>query len=432
MGKAKSEYVSAETAVAQIKDGDRVVISHACGEPQALTKAFFAQMHTRKNVEIVHMVGMGESAHCLPEAAEHVRLNSLFLGAKERKAENQGRADFTPCYFSNIPRLFREGALPVDVALVQVSLPDRHGYVSFGVSVDYSLAGAQSAKTKIAQINRFMPRCHGDCFMHISEFDYVVEADIPLIELTRGQLSDVEKTIGSNCAALIEDGATLQLGIGALPDAVLLSLKDKKDLGIHSEMFSDGVMELVKAGVVTGQKKNLHPGKIVGTFLMGSRALYDFVDDNPEVFMACATYTNDPYIVAKNDNLVSVNSCVQVDLMGQVSAESVGPRQISGVGGQVDFIRGANMSKNGRSIIAITSTAQGGKISKIVPFLDQGAVVTTGRNDVGCIVTEYGVADLRGQTLRERARRLIEIAHPDFRADLQAEWERRFVRQWPV
>ncbi|MCL2569539.1 MAG: 4-hydroxybutyrate CoA-transferase [Oscillospiraceae bacterium] len=428
MGVKQPKYVTAEEAIRQIKNGDRVAVGHACGEPRALTSAFGAYMSEVKDVEFVHMVGMGDSIHCTPEAVGHARLNSLFLGAKDRVAFTEGRADYTPRYFSQIPALFEKGMLVTDVALVQVSKPDRHGYVSFGVSVDYSMAAAKAAKIKIAQVNSYMPRCHGECFMHISEFDFVVEQDTPLIELKRPELSEVELAIGKNCAALIEDGSTLQLGIGALPDAVLSSLHGKKDLGIHSEMFSDGVLELVEAGVVTNSKKTLHPGKFVATFLMGTNKLYQFVDDNPALYMASVDYTNDPYIIAKNDKMVSINACVQVDLQGQVCSESVGPRQVSGTGGQVDFVRGASMSKGGLSIIAITSTKREG--SRIVPFLDEGAAVTTPRNDVGCIVTEYGVADLRGQTLRERARRLINIAHPDFRAELQTEWERRFLMQW--
>lgn len=424
------QYVTADEAVQKIKDGDRVAIGHACGEPQALTGAFARRLPQLRNVETVHMVGMGKSVHCAPEAVGHVRHNSLFLGAGERAAVSEGRADFTPRYFSQVPSLFRDGTMPVDVALVQVSAPDRHGYVSFGVSVDYSLTAAKHAHLKIAQVNRHMPRCHGDCFMHISGFDYVVAEDIPLLELSRGQLTEEEKSIGRHCAGLIGDGATLQLGIGTLPDAVLLSLKDKRDLGIHSEMFSDGVVELVEAGVITNAKKTLHPGKMVATFLMGSQKLYDFVDDNPGVYMASSDYTNDPYIIAKNDNLIAINSCVQVELTGQVCAESVGLRQISATGGQVDFGRGAAMSRGGVSVIAIASTARNGTVSKIVPFLDQGAAVTTGRYDVGCIVTEFGVADLRGQTLRERAKRLVDIAHPNFREALAEEWERRFHMSW--
>ena len=422
----ENKYVTAKKAVKQIKDGDRVVIGHACGEPQALTREFAKHALQLENVETTHMIGMGESAYCLKEAEGHVRHNSIFVGNKnERQAIKEGRADYTPRYFSRIPSLFTDGSLPPDVALVQVSRPDKHGYVSFGVSVDYTKTAAKEAKIKIAQINKHMPRCHGECFMHLDEFDYLVEEDIPLLELSRSKLTEVEKEIGRHCAGLINDGATLQLGIGALPDAVLLSLKDKKDLGIHSEMFSDGVVELVEAGVITNAKKTLHPGKLVATFLMGSQKLYDYIDDNPAVYMASADYTNDPYVIAKNDNLVSINSCIQVDFMGQVSAESIGTMQISGVGGQVDFVRGANMSKGGISIIAMTSTAKNGAVSKIVPYLEQGAAVTTGRNDVAYIVTEFGVADLRGVSLRERAKRLISIAHPSFREELIKEWEKR-------
>ncbi|MGF6367155.1 4-hydroxybutyrate CoA-transferase [Aequitasia blattaphilus] len=427
----KEKFVSAEDAVQHIQDGDRVAIGHACGEPQALTRAFTSRVQNLKNVETVHMIGMGDSAYCLEESKDHVRHNSIFVGNKnERQAIKEGRGDYTPRYFSKIPSLFTDGSLTPDVALVQVSSPDVHGYVSFGVSVDYSLTAARVAKLKIAQVNSHMPRCHGECFMHISEFDYLVEEDIPILELSRSELTEVEKEIGKNCASLIHDGDTLQLGIGALPDAVLLSLKDKKDLGIHSEMFSDGVVELVEAGVITNKKKTLHPGKLVATFLMGSQKLYDFIDDNPSVYMASADYTNDPYVIAKNDNLISINSCISVDFMGQVSAESIGTMQISGVGGQVDFVRGANLSKGGKSIIAMTSTAKGGTVSKIVPMLEPGAAVTTGRNDVAYIVTEYGVADLRGKSLRERARLLINIAHPKFRDELIHEWEMRFQMEF--
>lgn len=431
----KEEYqdriVHAAEAVKHIKDNDRVVIGHSCGEPRALTKALCDRMEQLKGVETTHMLGVGESGYCTEAADGHIRHNSLFVGTKnERTALKEGRADYTPRYFSRIPALFTDGAMPVDVALVQVSEPDKHGYVSFGISVDYSYPAARAAKLKIAQINKYMPRSHGECFMHISEFDYLVEADIPLIELSRSKITDIEKEIGRHCATLINDGDTLQLGIGALPDAVLLSLKDKKDLGIHSEMFSDGVVELVQAGVITNKKKTLHPGKLVANFLMGTRKLYDFIDDNPSVYMASADYTNDPYVVAENDNLISINSCIQVDFMGQVNSESVGTTQISGVGGQVDFVRGANLSKGGKSIIAMTSTTKGGKVSKIVPMLEQGATVTTGRNDVAYIVTEYGVADLRGKSLSERGRLLINIAHPDFRNELIEAWEARFHMKW--
>lgn len=428
MGNYKT--VNAAEAVRAIKSGDRIAIGHACGEPIALTAALAEYMSELKDVETVHMIGMGASLHCTPAARGHIRHNSIFVGGSERKAIAEGRADYTPRYFSRIPSLFTDGSLPLDVALVQVSAPDKHGYVSFGVSVDYSLTAAKTAKIAVAQVNRFMPRCHGDCFMHLSEFDYIVEEDIPLIELYPSQLGETEKAIGLHCARLIEDGDTLQLGIGALPDAVLASLTDKKDLGIHSEMFSDGVVDLVEAGVITNARKTLHPGKMLATFLMGTRRLYDFVDDNPAVMMVSADYTNDPYVIAKNDRLVSINSCVQVDLTGQVCSESVGLTQISAVGGQVDFVRGAAMSRGGKSIIAMQSTAQGGKTSKIVPFLSEGAAITTNRNDVMYIVTEFGAVNLQGKSLRQRAQALIEIAHPNFQNGLIEEWERRFKMPW--
>ena len=310
--------------------------------------------------------------------------------------------------------------------LIQVSAPDEHGFCSLGVSVDYTKPAAEAAKLVIAQVNKNMPRTLGDSFLHVSRLDWVVEHDCPVIELQPPVIGDVEKAIGENCASLVRDGDTLQLGIGAIPDAVLLFLKDKKDLGIHSEMVSDGVVELVEAGVITNRRKTLHPGKSVVTFLMGTKRLYDYVDNNPAVEMYPVDYVNNPVIAAQNDNLVSINSCVQVDLMGQVVSTSVGLKQISGVGGQVDFVRGANMSRGGRTIMAMPSTAAKGSISKIVPFIDHGAAVTTNRYDVNYVVTEYGIARLKGKTLKDRARALIEISHPNFRESLQAEFEERF------
>jgi 4-hydroxybutyrate CoA-transferase len=428
--KYANKIITAQQAMQHVKDGMRIAVGHACGEPQALTKALVDRMHELHDVETVHMIGMGDSLYCTPEAEGHIRHNSVFVGPKERAAIADGRTDFTPRFFSRIPSLFTDGPLFPDIAIIQTTPPDKHGYVSLGISVDYTLAAARSAKLLIVQLNKYMPRCHGEGFLHISEIDWLVEEDIPLPELLRGELTEEEKIIGRHCADLVPDGATLQLGIGSLPDAVLLSLTGKKDLGIHSEMFSDGVVELVEAGVINNSKKTLHPGKAVATFLMGSRKLYDFADDNPGVYMAPVDYVNDPYVIAQNDKLISINSCIQVDLTGQVCSESVGLHQISAVGGQVDFVRGAAMSKGGLSIIAMPSTAQGGKVSKIVPLLDAGAAVTTTRNDVACIITEFGVADLRGQTLRERARRLIDIAHPNFRDALAAEWEKRFKMSW--
>lgn len=421
----KRKLVSAEVAVKSINSGDRVVVAHACGEPQALTDALVKRAPELENVEIVHMVAMGKAEYCKPEMAGHFRHNSLFVGATTREAVNQGRADYTPCFFSEIPRLFREGYLPVDVALIQVSPPDKHGFCSLGISVDYTKTAAENARIVIAQVNRYMPRTLGNSFMHISQFNYLVEADIPLIELPRPQISEVEEQIGQNVSKLIEDGSTLQLGIGAIPDAVLMFLKEKKDLGIHTEMFSDGVVELYEAGVITNQRKTIHKGKMVATFLMGTKRLYDFVNDNPVVEMHTVDYTNDPYIIGRHEKMVSINSALQVDLTGQVCADTIGLRQFSGVGGQVDFVRGTSRSPGGKSIIAMPSTAGNGKFSRIVAFLDQGAAVTTSRNDVHYIVTEYGIADLRGKTIRQRAKALIEIAHPQFREELWKEVKAR-------
>lgn len=416
--------MSPEEAVRLIHSGDRVVIGHAVGVPLAITDVMVKHREDYKDVEIIQMVSQGNAKFCEPGTEGHFRLNSLFVGAQSRPAVKEGRGDFTPCCFSDVPSLLRE--LTVDAAVIQVSPPDRHGYVSCGVSVDYTLPAAKCAKTVIAQVNRRMPRTLGDTCLHVSEIDSFVEIDHPVLEIPLPKIGEAEKAIGENCAKLVRDGDTLQLGIGAIPDAVLLFLKDKKDLGIHSEMISDGVVELIENGVITNARKNLHPGKSVVSFLMGTKRLYDYADDNPAVAMYPVDYVNDPYVIGKNDNLVSINSCVQVDFMGQVAAESVGTTQISGIGGQMDFIRGARLSKGGRAVIAIASTAAGGKISKIVPFLDQGAAVTTSRTDVDYIVTEYGIAHLRGKTLKDRARALISIAHPKFREELAEAFEERF------
>lgn len=421
-----SKLVSAKEAVSKIKSGDRLVTGHAVGEPSILIDEMVANKESYENVEIVHMVAMGKAEYAQPGMEKYFRHNSIFVGGTTRDAVASGRGEFTSCFFSEVPKMFKQGYLPVDVALIQVSTPDEHGYCSFGVSNDYTKPAAESAKTIIAEVNDQMPRTMGDSFIHVSEIDYMVEVSHPVIELKPPKISDVEKAIGENCASLIEDGSTLQLGIGAIPDAVLLFLKDKKDLGIHSEMISDGVVELVEAGVITNKQKTIHPGKIVVTFLMGTKRLYDFVNNNPMVEMYSVDYVNNPCVIMQNNKMVSINSCVQVDFMGQVASESVGLTQISGVGGQVDFVRGANMCKNGKSIMAMPSTAAKGKVSKIVPLLDEGAAVTTSRNDVDYVVTEYGIAQLKGKTLKDRARALINIAHPNFRPSLIEEFEKRF------
>ncbi len=421
----ESRKMPVEEAIKLIKSGDRVILGHAVGIPTYISDAMVEHMEDFTNVEIVQMVPMGNSKFSAPGTEGHFRLNSLFAGGLNKKDIQEGRADFTPCYFSEAPNLFATALVP-DVAIIQVTPPDEHGNVSTGVSADYTIPAARIAKTIIAEVNPQMPRTHGDTAIPVSRIAAFVENEHPVIELPLPKIGDVEKAIGENCAKLIKDGDTLQLGIGAIPDAVLLFLKDKKDLGIHSEMISDGVVELVEAGVVTNAKKNFHPGKSVVTFLMGTKRLYDYADNNPAVEMLPVDIVNNPYIIAQNDNLVSINSCVQVDFCGQVSSESVGPNQISGVGGQVDFVRGAKMSKGGRSIIAIGSTAGKGKLSKIVPVLDNGAIVTTSRCDVDYVVTEYGIAQLKGKCIRERAKALIAIAHPDFRPGLIEAFEERF------
>ena len=422
----QEHLTTAEEAVNHIKSGDRVIIGHACGEPSYLVEAMVKNAAAYKNVELVHMVAMGKCEYCKPEYAENFRHNAIFVGGGSRDAVSSGRADFTTCFFHEVPGLFHTTLKP-DVALVMVTPPDENGMCSLGVSVDYTYEAIKTAKTVIAQINPCMPWTYGTKnHVSVEELDVIVEHEAPIIELAPPKIGDVERAIGENVASLVNDGDCLQLGIGAIPDAVLLFLKDKKDLGIHSEMFSDGVVELVEAGVITNKKKNFHNGVCVANFLMGTKRLYDYADHNPNVMIAPVDYVNDPRVACQNDNLISINSCVQVDLMGQVASESVGAKQISGVGGQVDFVRGAAMSKGGKSILAFPSTAAKGTVSKIVPLLDEGAAVTTSRNDVHYIVTEYGIADLKGQTLRERAKRLIAVAHPKFREELAEHFEKRF------
>ena len=425
----KEHLFTPEQAVQQIKSGQRVVVAHACGEPSIILDALVANAAQYENVEIIHMVAMGKAAYCQPQYDKNFHHNAFFLGGSTRAAAAEGRVDFTPVYFSEIPSLLREDLRP-NVTLLQCSPPDAHGYVSLGVSVDYTKPAAEASDLVIAQVNQNMPRTLGDSFLHVTQIGCLVEADTPVIELAPPKIGDVERAIGENVASLVRDGDTLQLGIGAIPDAVLLFLKEKNDLGIHTEMFSDGVVELVEAGVITNKAKTLHRGQSVATFLMGTRRLYDYVSDNPAVAMYPVDYVNDPYVIGQNDNLVSINSCVQVDIMGQVVSTSAGLRQISGVGGQVDFVRGANLSKGGRAIMAMPSTTGKGKISKIVPFLDHGSAVTTTRNEVNYVITEYGIAKLKGKSLRQRAEALIRIAHPDFRDELTAEFRRRYPRDY--
>lgn len=421
----KKKVVKAEDALKHIKSNDRVVFAHACGEPLHLVNTLVEIKENFENVEIVHMVPMGKADYCKEENRKYFKHNALFAGGATKEAIKNGRADFTPIFFHEAPKLFRT-KMPINVALVQVSKPDEHGYVSLGVSVDYTKGACEVADIVIAQVNKYMPRTHGQSFIHVSDIDYFVEYDEPIHILKSPNIGEIEKSIGKYCASLINDGDTLQLGIGAIPDAVLSFLTDKKDLGIHSEMISDGVVDLVEKGVINNSKKTTNKGKMVVTFLMGSEKLYNYVNDNPEVLMMPVDYVNNPVEIMKEDNIVCINSCVQVDLMGQVCSESIGQTQISGVGGQVDFVRGAAMAKNGRSIIAMPSTVKG-KISKIVAKLDDYSAVTTSRNDVDYIITEYGIASLKGKSLRERSKALIKIAHPDFRDELIKYHNEKFL-----
>lgn len=422
----KDKYISAKEAANLIKSNNRVVFGHAAATPVDVVREMVKNKESYKNVEIVHMLSLGSGDYMHEDMSTHFRHNALFVGSNSRDALKKNQGDYTPCFFNEVPSLFKEGYLPVDVALVQVSPPDEFGLMSFGVSNDYTKSAAECAKLLIVEVNSKMPRVMGDNFIHVDDVDYMVKTDNELYELAKAKIGPIEKQIGEHCASLIDDGATLQLGIGAIPDAVLLFLKDKKNLGIHTEMFSDGILELINLGVINNSKKSLHKGKMISTFLMGSKALYDYVDNNECVELHPVDYVNHPVTIMQNDNIVSINSCLQVDLMGQVSSESIGLTQFSGVGGQVDYVRGASMAKGGKSIIAIPSTASKGKISRIVPFIDKGSAITTSRNDVHYIVTEYGVANLKGKTLKQRARNLIDIAHPSFRSELELEFNNRF------
>lgn len=411
----RKKLCTAQDAVKIVKSGNRVVFSHACGEPRLLPGALVGRAKELKNVEIVHMVPMGEALYCRPEYATSFRHVALFSGAPTREAIWDNRGDYIPYVFSEIPFLF-SGMLPVDVAMVSVSPPDNNGFCSLGVSVDYTKSAVESAKTVIAEVNKTMPRTHGDSFIHVSDIDYFVEVDIPIAELKSVELTEVEKNIGKHVAELIDDGCCLQLGIGGIPDAVLSYLTDFKDLGIHSEMISDGVKNLVAKGVITGRKKTLHKGKIIVNFLMGTRAFYDWADDNPNIEMRTVDYTNNPYVIAQNKKMIAINSALEVDLLGQVCADTLGAKQFSGVGGQLDFVRGARLSEGGKAIIALPSSAKGA--SRIVPTLKPGAAVTTSRNDVDYVVTDFGIASLKGKTVRERMKALINIAAPEKREEL--------------
>ena len=417
----KRKVTTAAKAVENIRSGNRIFLTGNCSVPQELLAALVDRAPEIYDVEICQALTIGEKvAYTTPELERHLRVNTMFISHQTRKAVNAGRADFTPVLLSEFTLLFKNGHLPLDAALVHVSRPDEHGFCSYGVEVGLTKAPAESARIIIAEVNQQMPRTLGDAFIHVSKLTHIVPVDYPLAELDMAGGGDTELAhqIAGYIADLIPDGATMQTGIGAIPDAVLGFLKDKKDLGIHTELFSDGVIDLIDAGVINNARKTLHPGKIVAGFIIGTKRLYDYVDDNPVVELHRTEYVNDPFVIAKNYRQVAINSAIEIDLTGQVCADSIGTYLYSGVGGQLDFIYGAARSEGGVPIIALPSTAKGDELSRIVPTLQTGAGVVTTRNHVHYVVTEFGVASLYGKTVRQRAQELINVAHPKFREEL--------------
>jgi 4-hydroxybutyrate CoA-transferase len=424
----RQRITTAEQAVKSVGSGEHVWIHAGCNNPEELVRALVARAGELHDVEVTHLMTFGCADYALPCHSGSFRHRALFTGGNVRQAVNEGRADFVPVHLSEIPRLITSGALPIDVALIHIAPPDEHGFCSYGVGVECTKAAAEKARTVVALVNRQMPRSLGDAFIHVSRLTHVVEVDRPILELPgAGRVGDVARAIGCHVAELIENGSTLQMGIGEIPDAVLLYLQSKRDLGIHTEMFSDGVVDLFEAGVVNGEAKTLHRGKIIASFVLGSRKCFDFLDNNPFVEFHPSDYVNDPFVIAQNDKMVAINSALAVDITGQVSADSIGREIYSGFGGQLDFMRGASRSKGGRPIIALPSTAKGGRISRIVDVLSEGSGVVTTRADVHYVVTEHGIARLHGKSLRERARELIAVAHPSFREELTLAARKRHV-----
>ena len=414
----KQKVVSPTEAVKAVQSGQRVLLSSSCSEPQTLVEALLAGKDRLEQVELITTVLGSKGEYAAPEMEGHFRVVTFRPDMSVREATRAGRIDYLPCLLSEVPRLFTEGHLPVDVALVQLSPPDDRGYCSFGLSIDYTKPAAETARVRVAEINRQMPRTFGDTFIHVSRLDYIVESDRPLLQMPPAPIGPAEQAIGELVASLVPDGATLQVGIGAIPDAVLAALSSRRDLGVHSGMLSEGMVELAESGVINGRRKRLNRGVMVAAVLIGTDRLYRFAHDNPVVELYPASYTHDILTLGQMDNLVAINSALQVDIWGQVNAEMVGGVQLSGVGGQVDFVRGASRAPGGKSVIALLSTAGNGKYSRIVPRLEPGAPVTTTRAEMHYVVTEYGIADLRGKTLSQRARALASIAHPDFRQEL--------------
>lgn len=421
----QSKLTTAEEAIKLIHDDDKVVSGFGCGEPLHIMRVLAEHYKEYNNVEIISMLTLVESPWSTDEFKGHIKLNTLFASKSTRAAVNSGNSEFTTSHFYEIPDVIKNYICP-RVSVVMVSPPDEHGYVSFGTTVDYTKGTTDYCEIVIAQVNKHMPRTFGNSIKHVRDFTCFVEYDEPLPEVIGGEISDVEMEIGKYCASLINDGDCLQLGIGGIPNAVCLRLTDKKDLGLHSELVGDGVVPLLESGVINNKRKVVNNGRTVLGAAFGSKILCDYINNNPSVEMHPIDYVNNPIEIAKNDNMVSINSCLQVDLLGQVVSDTIGLSQFSAVGGQVDFVRGATMSKGGRSIIAMPSTARKGTLSRIVPIITEGSAVTTPRNDVNYVVTEYGIAQLKGKTLKERTKELIRIAHPKFRPALVLEYKKRF------
>ncbi len=418
------KVVTADEAVGHIKSGDNIVIQPGCAAPMELIKAMVNRKDELENVSLYHILIVGDLPYAKPGMEKHFQHKAFFIGANTREAVNNGRAEFIPIFLSEVPLLFKHGHIKTDVALIHLSTPDEHGFCSYGVDVGTIKTAAEKSKIIIGQINNEMPRTLGDSFIHINKINYIVEKSESIKELpqidpnTSKEFLDIYDKIGTNIAELIEDGSTLQMGIGAIPDAVMNYLTDKKDLGIHTEMFSDGIVDLVEQGIINGEQKTLHPGKIIAGFVLGTKRVYDFIDNNPVIEFHPQEYVNDPFVIAKNKKMIAINSAIEVDLTGQVCSDSIGTKLFSGIGGQVDFIRGAAHSDGGKGIIALPSVTKGGNISRIVPKLKSGAGVVTSRGDVHYVITEYGVALLFGKSIKERARELIKISHPRFRDEL--------------
>jgi acetyl-CoA hydrolase len=422
----QSRIVPAEEAVRSIKSNQRIFLTGNVSVPQKCLAALVEYAPNLENVEICQALTIGPADYVKPEMEGHLRVNTLFISHNVRKAVQEGRADFTPVLLSEFPLLFKRGILPLDAAIIHVSPPDEHGFCSLGVEVGLTKSPAESARILIAEVNQQMPRTLGDSFIHVSRLNYIVPVNYPIPEMAMSDEgnSEVVEKIAGYISELIPDGATMQLGIGAIPDAVLKYLHNKKDLGVHSELFSDGVIDLVNEGVLTNARKTLHPGKIIAGFMLGTRSLYEWADDNPLIEFHRTEYVNDPFVIAQNERMVAINSAIEVDLTGQVCADSIGPKLYSGVGGQLDFIYGASRAKDGVPIIALpsmTTMRDGTPVTRIASMLKLGAGVVTSRNHVRYVVTEYGVADLYGRSIRQRARQLINIAHPIFRADLEKQ-----------